>query len=216
MGWKLAAGTGYCETGGDVVFLDLTRDRYLALRGDERAAFERLRKGEPNDSDAMGRLVATGLIARCEGTTQIVPTRVPVPMRDLAANDARSSLLMALRAGAALRWARRAMRPKRLDRSIEAMAARKRELGVPGAERPVRDIAATYAASRWLVPAKPRCLIDALALDHILLARRLSATLVFGVHLKPFAAHCWLQSPEVVLTGTAAEARNFTPILVVG
>lgn len=42
MGWQLAPGTGFCEAGGELVFLDLTRDKYLALRGEDRAAFDRL------------------------------------------------------------------------------------------------------------------------------------------------------------------------------
>src|SRR3546814_8754799 len=52
---SLAPHTGFCETGGELVFLDLVRDKYLALRGEDRAAFERLRAGEPNDSDKIGR-----------------------------------------------------------------------------------------------------------------------------------------------------------------
>lgn len=61
MSWMLAPGIGYCEVGGELVFLDLARDRYFALRGDDRAAFERLRSGAFNDSDAMTGLVRTGL-----------------------------------------------------------------------------------------------------------------------------------------------------------
>jgi len=76
-------------------------------------------------------------------------------------------------------------------------------------------VASTAAEMRAALrsPAQP---IDAIALDDILLRRGLAATLVFGVRLTPFAAHCWLQTAETILTGTAAEARNFTPILVAG
>ena len=100
--------------------------------------------------------------------------------------------------------------------TIGKSAQAKQRLGVAGDEDKVVDVAHRYAACRWLIPVPTRCLIDALALDHILLSRRVAATLVFGVRLEPFAAHCWLQSPETVLTGTSAEARNYTPILVVG
>lgn len=55
MGWTLAPGTGFCEVGNERVFLDLRRDKYIALKGEDRAAFDRLRVGEPNDSDAMNR-----------------------------------------------------------------------------------------------------------------------------------------------------------------
>lgn len=217
MGWTLASGTGFCETGGELVFLDLARDRYLTLRGDDRAAFERLLRREPNDSEAMGRIVATGLLVQSEGPTHIEPLCASVPARDLAADtETPASLRMGFAAMRALRWARRAMRPERIAGTVAALGAAKIRLGVPGAETAVRRVAAAYAASRWIAATPPRCLVDALALDRILVARGLSVQLVFGVHLAPFAAHCWLQTPEVVLTGTAAEARNFKPILVIG
>lgn len=216
MHWQLAPGTGYCEVGGDLVFLDLSRDRYFALRGEDRAAFDRLRYGGANDSDAMTRLVATGLIVRCAGEPNLAPTRLAIPEVDLSAMiDVRSSIAMGMRSAFALRWARKAMRPERIAATVTRLASAKRHIGVPGAEAAVRAVAASYAASRWLAGTAPRCLVDALALDRILLARCLPVSLVFGVHLNPFRAHCWLQTPEAIISGTAAEARNFTPILVV-
>jgi hypothetical protein len=217
MGWRLAPGTGYCEAGGELVFLDLSRDKYLALRGGDRAAFERLRDGEQNDSDAMTRLVGTSLIRRCDGAGDLRPAATAVPVRDLAAHaDASFSLATSFRAALALRWARRAMRPRAIAATVERLRKTKRELAVAGHEAAIVDIALRYAACRWLIPVQTRCLVDALALDHILLSRRLACSLVFGVRLDPFAAHCWLQTPETILTGTSAEALNYTPILVVG
>lgn len=214
MGWQLAPGTGFCEISGELVFLDLGRDKYLALRGEDRAAFERLRRREPNDSEAMTRLAGTGLIKRSDGPVSIEPAQIDVPPRDLSAREDGFNLAMTLGAARALRWAKRAMRPERIAGTIEDLRAKKalaiRE-SVDGAE----NIAALYAACRWILPTVPRCLVDALALDRILLARGLRVSLVFGVRLAPFAAHCWLQSPSAVLTGTVAEARNYTPILVV-
>lgn len=108
------------------------------------------------------------------------------------------------------------MRPSQIAGTIARLAEKKRTISDVDDESDIISIAARYAASRWIAPISPRCLVDALALDHILLARNLRATLVFGVRTHPFAAHSWLQTPSTVLTGTAAEARNFTPILVVG
>lgn len=217
MGWQLTPGVGFCEAGGELVFLDLTRDKYLSLRGKDRVAFDRLRAGKAVDSDAMTRLSVTGLIVRCDAATRIEPSRAVVPLQDLASGeDVAFSLAMSVRTALALRSARRAMRPTAIGATIGKIAKAKRRLGVAGDESAVVDIAQRFAACRWLVPVPTRCLIDALALDHILLSRRLATTLVFGVRLDPFAAHCWLQTPETVLTGTSAEARNYTPILVVG
>jgi hypothetical protein len=215
MAWQMAPGTGYCEVDGELVFLDLARDKYLMLQGANRAAFERLRAGAPNDGEAMSRLVRTGLLAKGNGLASLNPAAVEVPARDLGEFDAPFSLGMALSAAAALLWACRSMQPHRLASTVEDLRASKRRIGVPGADAAARDVALRFAACRWIMPVPPRCLVDALALDHILLSRGLATSLVFGVLLHPFRAHCWLQTPEHVLTGSAAEARSFTPILVV-
>lgn len=216
MGWKLAPGVGFCETDGELVFLDLRRDKYLALRGDDRTAFERLRTGSPNSSDDMTRLVDTGLIARCEGENALHPSAIAVPAADLTATRARFSPVMACSAAAALWRARHAIRPQNISAAIEASSRARKQAAVSSPEAALASVAAHYAACRWVIPIEPRCLVDALALDDILLRRGLAATLVFGVRLAPFAAHCWLQTPGAILTGTAVEARNFTPIMVIG
>lgn len=215
MSWMLAPGVGYCETGGELVFLDLARDRYFALRGDDRASFERLRAREQNDSDAMTGLVRTGLLVRSDGSRDLDPAIATIPSRDLSAADDGFSLAGGVSAAHGLYWARRAMRPDKIGATVADLAKAKRKIGAC-AEDELIAVAARYAASRWIVPISPRCLVDALALDRILLRRGLAATLVFGVRTNPFAAHSWLQTPQTILTGTAAEARNFTPILVVG
>lgn len=213
----MAPGAGYCEVGGELVFLDLVRDRYFALRGADRAAFERLRAGGPNDSEAMGRLVATGFLARADGEASLASASIEIPAKDIAAwRNERFGFAMAVSTALALRRARRAMRAGRLASTIEERRRRKADIGVAGADEAACRLAARYAASRWIHPEPPRCLVDALALDDLLLSQGLGVAMVFGVRLDPFAAHCWLQTPETVLTGTAAEARNFTPILVIG
>lgn len=214
MGWQLAEGTGYCEAGGELVFLDLVRDRYFALRGPDRAAFERLTCGAPNTCEAMTRLVASGLIARCEGRDRLAPTSVEVPQLDLGAESpGRSSLAMVLAATVALGWASRAARPGRLAATLAALGGGRS--GMRRNDAQIEALARSFAAARILVPVAPRCLSDALALERLLARRSLAATLVFGIRLRPFAAHCWLQSAQAVLIGSAEEAANFTPILVV-
>lgn len=215
MGWQLASGVGFCQVDGELVFLDLRRDRYIALRGDDRPAFERLQAGTKNSSEDMTRLVGTGLIARGAGPDSVRPTAISVPAGDLTATEARFNPVMAFSAAAALWRARRSIRPQNIAAAL-AVSTRAKAVSAANPEAAIVSVAAHYAACRWAVPVEPRCLIDAIALDDILQRRGLAATLVFGVRLNPFAAHCWLQTPRKILTCTAAEARNFTPILVVG
>ena len=216
MGWTLAPGTGFCETAEELIFLDLSRDKYFALRGRDRAAFARLRAGQANDSDTMARLVATGLLQRTDKPTSIASTVIDVPSRDLAAVPEEGfSLGMVISSMLAVRWARSAMRSERIGRTLADRRRHAAAIAREPAGPAIEALAARYAANRWINPEPQRCLIDALALYHILVAKGLVPTLVFGVRMAPFRAHCWLQTPSAILTGTAAEARNFTPILVV-
>jgi hypothetical protein len=41
------------------------------------------------------------------------------------------------------------------------------------------------------------------------------ADLVFAAKLDPFAAHCWLQSGEVLLNDRLDRIESFTPVCVV-
>ena len=216
MGWKLAPGVGYCDAGGDLIFLDVRRDRYLQLRGERRAAFERLCAREPNDSDAMEGLIDTGLFSRSEVATAITPLEVEIPTSDLAtAPIPRTPLASIAVAAWSLNWARKALLPGRLAATLDGLAAAKRARSGDPDDLGLAALASTYGEARRWVPIPPRCLVDALALYRLSLRRGLTPTLVFGVRSNPFAAHCWLQSHSAVLTGTAEEANNYCPVLAI-
>lgn len=216
MGWTLAPGVGFCFAGDQLIFLDLRTDRYLALRGDRRAAFERLRAREENDSEAMTALLATGFFVRSESESRFDPVDIAVPAVDLGIRR-RSRLRLPMIAAAArdLYWARRALAPDRLATTVTDLHGQKRtKTGDPDTDA-IAKIAADYASARTLVPVPPRCLIDSLALFRLMLRHDLAPTMIFGVRPAPFAAHCWLQSSEHVLTGSVDDAHNFTPIFVI-
>lgn len=127
----------------------------------------------------------------------------------------RSGLRSVFGAWCALAWAARALKPDRLPSTIEHLLREKRLLGRSGQESELRALGTAFARARTFVPIAPRCLVDSLALYRMALSRSLAPSLVFGVRTNPFAAHCWLQTGACVLTGTAEEARNYQPILVV-
>lgn len=216
MGWTLAPGVGFCFAGNQLIFLDLRTDRYLALRGERRAAFERLRGGKENDSDAMAELLATDLFSRCESESRLEPVDIVVPATDLGAPHATKLRLPMIAAAARhLYWARRALAPDRLAATVANLQHQKQEKQEKSGGADVgalAKLAADYAAARMLVPVPPRCLVDSLALFRLMLRRGLAPTLVFGVRPAPFAAHCWLQSSEHILTGSVDDAHNFTAI----
>jgi hypothetical protein len=199
-----------------MIFLDLRRDRYFLMTDVRRKAFDRLLNGEPNDSGAMTLLVDTGLFVRSELGFRIEAPAVEVAAEDLSRPDCkRSSLRSIYSAWCALAWASRALKPDRLPITIEQLLRAKQPLDCSGQERQLKALGMAFARARTFVPIAPRCLVDSLALYRMALSRSLTPTLVFGVRTNPFAAHCWLQSGAHVLTGTAEEARNYQPILVV-
>lgn len=216
MGWTLAPGVGFCVAGSDLIFLDVTRDRYFMLRGERRAAFERLCAREPNDSEAMANLVETGLFARGDEATAIAPLDVEVPTADLtSAPVPRTRLASITGAARSLLWARKAVLPGRLAASLDTLTAAKRAATGQSDDIRLAALASDYGEARRWVPIPPRCLVDSLALYRLSLRRGFAPSLIFGVRSNPFAAHCWLQSRSAVLTGTAEEAHNYRPVLAI-
>jgi hypothetical protein len=53
---------------------------------------------------------------------------------------------------------------------------------------------------------------DSLALIACLWRRGLPADLYFGVRIAPFAAHCWVQSGDCLLSDPFDIVREFTPV----
>ena len=67
--------------------------------------------------------------------------------------------------------------------------------------------------SLWMT-SHNQCLPRSLALATCLVKRGHRATLIFGVKLRPFDAHCWVQCGSVVINDRIERVRDFTPILV--
>jgi hypothetical protein len=76
-------------------------------------------------------------------------------------------------------------------------------------------VALFYAARPFLLSARSACLVDSLSL--LLFLRRFgpSPQWIFGIRTGPFAAHCWLQSADIVLNDTVEHVRSYVPIMSV-
>lgn len=81
--------------------------------------------------------------------------------------------------------------------------------------RDTETLAARFIAARRMVPIAPNCLPDSLALSFFLARRDLFPEIVFGVKLDPFAAHCWVQTDQLVLNDSRDTIEGFVPVLVV-
>jgi Transglutaminase-like superfamily len=76
-------------------------------------------------------------------------------------------------------------------------------------------VALFYDSQPFVFSARSACIFDSLSL--LLFLRRSGSfpQWIFGIRTGPFAAHCWLQSDDIVLNDTVEHVRSYTPIMSV-
>jgi hypothetical protein len=218
--YNLPQNVHYCEIGGQRVFLDLASDRYFRLPAAADAAFSSLASAGV-DSEACAEdimfLLRSGVLVDAPQGRPIARTSSPRPNGSLL--EGIGPYRPFAPAILAETWflvsgARRAVARKKLPAYLRALG----DKGAWAAAAPVAERAnavGQFRAARRYVPAAPNCLYDSLALCRFLRRRGIGATLVIGVKLHPFAAHCWLQDGEEVLNDSLGAARDFEPIFAI-
>lgn len=197
--------------GARPVFMDERDDSYFMLEPAREAEFLEVAKENIRNAAPLRR--ALGLSdedswperAHLRGFTSSLldplPVRGGTNVRDL------------LRAAGALRWARRMLQ----THSIEAVLTS--VLSVRGDGTPTESLllaqASRFLAARRYLPVKPNCLTDSLALIRFLGPLAVGTTLIFGVKLEPFAAHCWVQFESLLLNDRSDYVERFAPVRTV-
>jgi hypothetical protein len=201
---------------GRPVFMDLEDDSYFMLEpaaeGHFRAVLDERPTGEQGATGLPGLGPVDGLPfapARCAGPAASV--------LDLARERSRGrgAFLDALRIWLLLLKVRSQLR----HRPIAAVVGAYETDAVLQPARPSAGsesaLARRFARARAMVPIPRNCLADSLALLRWLIAHQGRAMLVFGVKLDPFAAHCWVQTEELLLNDIAERVERFTPVRIV-
>ncbi len=220
MGYALCEGLSYCRVLDSYIFLDLSRDRYFCLGDDAAAAFAALVSGE---APSAGSTEVAELRELCaDGILLPVAADVwPMPVETIAAR----------------RSIRNEHNTVRAPRVVEALSRRLaaefslRTRGIRGCVARARDIAkralpspdaheaaaasASFAASMLWRSRAARCVSISLATLEWFAARGRGATLVVGVKLHPFEAHCWVQVGDLLINDEIDQVRPFVPILAV-
>ena len=210
----------WCECRGRAIFLDARSGRYFCLAGATNDAFLRLAFGpmETGDCELLSPLIERGLLVmNSDGAPMIAKCIFKPAFADLPATHAsRPSLFLLLRALAAELRAGRQIKKQPFMKILESAA-------VEGAPRvcPATDpkgcaqrIATAAAWVAFFTGATDRCLVRALAVFSTCRHFGLRPSLVFGVRINPFAAHCWVQLGGDVVVGEYEQVRLYTPILV--
>jgi hypothetical protein len=217
MAFSLRDGVSWCLASGQAIFLDLHADRYSRLPADLEPAF----LGWVSDADgaldgvAARRLVAAGVLSLGPGDAGRGPTAVAPASGDLLSpGSPRATVHDILAAAFAQARARRDLRRHRLVDLLSAIRARAQHASPIEPGRKAASITSAFDLSVLLMPKTDRCLPRALAAWSMCLRAGVKASLVFGVRVEPFAAHCWVQVGDAVLVGDHEQARLYTPILV--
>jgi hypothetical protein len=213
----LRDGLSWCLCDQQAVFLDLPRDRYFRLGQDDDQHFQRwARSGAVTDTVA-ARLIGAGvLVASANQQPPQSALQVTAPFADLGEEACAEARLIDIgRSLIAQRWATAVIRRGKLPTVIAALAREHAPAPGPKVEAAVRRVAAAFASTPLAMRKARQCLPRALAANALCRAAGALPTLVFGVRVEPFAAHCWLQWNATVIVGDLEQTRMFTPILAV-
>lgn len=232
---RLADHVRACHVDGQVILLDLKRDRYIGVGGPFLPALSTritdwplggppaVGPASPGAVDQwIGNLRHQGMLTDASTAT---PRRASIaePQQSLAAIDephwrgiqwrrVASISYATLTVGLWLRRLRLAEIVNRVERHRSATAPASAE----GTAELLQDLARWYLHTRLLVTsAHDECLRDSLVMLRFLSLQGLFPQWVIGVRTRPFRAHSWVQSGSLVLNDLHETVRGYTPILVV-
>ena len=214
MRYRLRDNLFCCALEHRLVLLDLARDRYFRLPPRKEAVLTRYLIGDKVTAEDLQELLAPGIIGSApEGPSPLPP--VPAPRDLVLPAELRPRRRDVVRALSTRIAARRRLRREGLVRLLQEIRPVGRHGGnvAPCAAARFASLAAAFAASRALLRSQDQCLPDSIAMMALCRREALDVTLIFGVRLDPFAAHCWVQADDVVITGDVDDARMCTPIL---
>lgn len=213
MAYQLRPGLSYAFIGERAVLLDLDIDRYFLIKAEAAQALRDLMAGTA-DAGTHSRLPRPGgrpLLV--EGSNGLHTVEAALPHASVLETEGREPARLpfnqALRAQLE---ASASLRILGIKRSIAAWRRARPADVVRQFSSETADLARAFASRRGDVPIQRSCVPDSLALMRLLWRKGLDADLYFGVRLDPFAAHCWVQAEDHLLSDPLANVLSFTPV----
>lgn len=220
------AGLYWCVIDEQTIILDCTTDRYFMMGMDAGVLLDKLVQNAPiNDGDfpLMEKLGSLHFLAKCsaDAPTSPKPT-LPPPLYDLdGINSTKPSMRRVIES---IYWQIRIdseLRFLGLNKSIKRIEFLSRKNLPEDAQiddnniiqRNYKEII-DFKISHLVIPSQSKCLRTSLAMWHYLLKLNKKVNFVIGVKTRPFSAHAWLQSGQVILNYRLDEVQAFKPILV--
>lgn len=232
--YRLADHVRACHVDGQVILLDLQRGKYIGTGGPLLTALTARIADWPVDaSDGdrpaddeidrwIGNLRQQGLLVAASSPLP-APAALPSPLDSLSHSEHAPSQGVQWRRFATLGYSAAVTTHWLRRHNLATIAHKVRRLRAVqltadggGHAADLRRASAWYLRMRPLVlTSHDKCLHDSLTLLRFLASERLYPSWVVGVRTRPFAAHSWVQSDNLVLNDTHEYVRGFTPILVV-
>ena len=216
---RLRDGLYHCTCVGQTIFLDVNANRYFAVSQEVDRAFQALtHDGPPREptSKALEPLLAAGLLVSADAPGQIAQHDEMIPAKqDFHRRPVKPSFFAGAQALFHRYRAARKVRDQPFATVLQDVRERKASL-TSIAHDPAGEISlvlSAFASTGLVFRARDQCLPQSIAFHRLCLDRAVPATLVIGVSVNPFAAHCWVQLGDTVINDRAERIRQFTPIL---
>lgn len=237
----LAKDAFVCETAGYAVFLDLAKDRYVALPPESvrmlkalvsvprafHQAADQSQDGLSSDELASlsAELAGQGLLVTDERQgKRLIQLAFSAPQSSLRIDDSENVeatwgcrarfRLAQVRAAAALNF----LTLKSLTQRVGTRKLKRARRSFAAGDRDRNSGRLAYICSGLQskgFSGRDTCLKDSLTMLEFLAQYDIFPDWFFGVSVHPFAAHCWLQDGSVVLNDSVHNVRRFTPLMVV-
>jgi hypothetical protein len=213
----LPSWVSYCRIGELAVFLDVRRDRYRAMAWESAQPF--INAPEASMPTQVARKArALGWLDDASCTIAPAPPAC-TPLEELAPDVmARTppprSVVEALWL---LGMTRVHLAMRSLERNLAEVSRRNAAttLAAEGDISATPPILAAFRVAERYALANNTCLLRSLALQAALARRGVATSVVFGVKLHPFEAHCWVQQGPMLLNDTVERTGMFVPIRIV-
>lgn len=229
----------YCEYEDNVVFLSLSQDRYYAVDAQTvrqlrrivsdwpRCSADEVEGEEDNPNEAsISELVDAGILttSALQGKPAL-PVAVdscmdsfPIRRDDPVTCPRLRDLIAFLYSLMTVLVTLKAFGLNRVIQRMERLGAGAQEGPAPlETISKIQNLAARFFRVRvWFYTARNACLLESLVFWEFLRRNGCASKLVIGVKMKPFGAHAWVQSGDLILTDTPESVSTYRPLLVQG
>lgn len=222
--YRLPDTLSFCWIDGHPIFLDIQNDRYFRLPNAMEHTFVALMNDSSRTDLDISDLIRCHVLSDAQGDAQPpAAASIQVPSHSAAEqtlSENRVRMVTLLEVFATVWLVRRELRQHKLKAVLAALKGyrERRTLPVPPAaslDPRLPQAANEFKRARLYAPIETTCLLDSLAMVRYLARRGLHASVVFGVALDPFSAHCWVQAGNLLLSDTVGNASAHTPIRMI-